>query len=1067
MFDDDTRRVIAEGPPLDGLDLERLPEELSRAFASISAARVRLIGATHDARRNEQNEVHQEVARLRRLAQTYESLALLLPPGERITKSAAFVAATAHRYLYLSRKIWGKKEPLKLIDVSAHAVSSRVSAALLFFGAGYFPDGSEIMRERALASAPLGATVARSLRELIRGRCGAAILHAETEVSADSDREDESDLETLLERELFCALGDVIRDMALAQLDPSHQTDTIPATLDGIIADAVLRMPGLERKTVVAYAGIHHLALLLKFAWRTMREQRVVTLPSPRGVKDGQEWFRIVQRIASKRSLLWENHLEAVSKGFLDQGTSAAVAFPTGAGKSTLVQMKVAATLLSGCDVLIIAPTNALVDQYLLELKEVVDPLRVRRGLGRPEHGTSKTNAYVTTPESCLIALDEEPELFSNIGLLIFDECHILAGRDLIQDRRSLDSMRTLLRITHRCPSIDIVLISAMMSNANELKDWIRSITNKHSIKLDTVWKPTRQLKGCVVYHESDIAQSNRQIAVASRTRKTKGPPTALKKAIGGVPYVIFSHRYSWTTRDASDYSIQQLMNQRVPLGVGVAEEEGEKRSRWYLSANRNEVAGALAGKLVRSGLTTMVLSQDIGGLGSIAKRAAKALDSIKKARLNKHEVELLNKAAYELGGEDHVYSPHKDLVAFHHGLLLKQERELSESVFRRKAVRAIVVTPTLSQGINLPAEAIVIAGDDKFDRSTNQRLTLKPEDLLNAAGRAGRAASNATGIVIVVPGVPTSFGERNEQIHIDQRWFDLQEEVFSNPDQCVDISDPFDLLLDAVSADVGHTDSTLDALIRKHFSGENDLEVKEQLSKSLAAFAAKRKGALEAFQTKTDALMNRRATRLTAQQDAIIDAEDSIRAWLKQGHYTIRKFDNWTPVDWCNAIFDWIHDSPNSAQLLGADWLSNNRKKKGDKFIALTKSGVIAWMKGKPFLEIESIISPGRKSKKSLSARKLIIREVPLIASAVRTLARELSAVDKEVERMGRNAATCITQGFDTISKLALTTKNPKMSRREVHDLAEILGLPPLLGCDLSAAREAVNNALSPNRDE
>src|SRR5215210_4755232 len=42
MFGPVTTRLIATAPPLDGVDLEDLPKQFTRAFADIVAARVRL-----------------------------------------------------------------------------------------------------------------------------------------------------------------------------------------------------------------------------------------------------------------------------------------------------------------------------------------------------------------------------------------------------------------------------------------------------------------------------------------------------------------------------------------------------------------------------------------------------------------------------------------------------------------------------------------------------------------------------------------------------------------------------------------------------------------------------------------------------------------------------------------------------------------------------------------------------------------------------------------------------------------------------------------------------------------
>ena len=74
-------------------------------------------------------------------------------------------------------------------------------------------------------------------------------------------------------------------------------------------------------------------------------------------------------RIAKKRPYLWTNHLAAIRAGYLQPGTSCAVGFPTGAGKSTTAQLKIHAALLRNLKVVFLAPTHALVDQTARDLR--------------------------------------------------------------------------------------------------------------------------------------------------------------------------------------------------------------------------------------------------------------------------------------------------------------------------------------------------------------------------------------------------------------------------------------------------------------------------------------------------------------------------------------------------------------------------------------------------------------------------------------------------------------------------------------------------------------------------
>ena len=111
------------------------------------------------------------------------------------------------------------------------------------------------------------------------------------------------------------------------------------------------------------------------------------------------------------------------------------------------------------------------------------------------------------------------------------------------------------------------------------------------------------------------------------------------------------------------------------------------------------------------------------------------------------------------MGGADHLYMKVeegrvKTASAVHHGLLLPDERRLVESLYKRpNELKVLAATSTVAQGMNFPSELVIIGEDSRFDKVTDTKEILEAQELLNAAGRAGRAGQNATGIVLVVPG--------------------------------------------------------------------------------------------------------------------------------------------------------------------------------------------------------------------------------------------------------------------------------------------------------------------------
>ncbi len=79
-----------------------------------------------------------------------------------------------------------------------------------------------------------------------------------------------------------------------------------------------------------------------------------------------------------------------------------------------------------------------------------------------------------------------------------------------------------------------------------------------------------------------------------------------------------------------------------------------------------------------------------------------------------------------------------KQGVAFHHSGLLSKQRELIETGFKENLVRAIVATPTLAAGVNLPAFRILIKNLYRYDGYMKPIPVLEFHQMAGRAGRPG-----------------------------------------------------------------------------------------------------------------------------------------------------------------------------------------------------------------------------------------------------------------------------------------------------------------------------------------
>lgn len=640
-----------------------------------------------------------------------------------------------------------------------------------------------------------------------------------------------------------------------------------------------------------------------------------------------------MQEIAEHRPYLWRNHRKAISDGYLNIGTSSVISFPTGAGKSTLAELKIATTLLRGLKIIFLAPTLALVDQTTKALAKTFPNAEVRREQSEISlldfSSDALPNISVMTPERCLAMLCFDRGIFADVGLIVFDECHLLHPRHIDHSQRAIDSMLCVLNLTSIAQQADVLFLSAMMKNAAEIAGWIQDLVNRPCLPLILTWKPTRQVRGCVVYSSNRIAELERDLRVGRTTYQTKHAPAELKRTLTVQPLGFFCLHQTWQTTKVKDYALLPILQNTVVLSTGTG-----RRENWYLTPNGNQVASVIAEASAKQRIKTLVFIQTIPFTNSATNDLNKRLGHT-QCVLIEEEKRLYNIAVDEAGGADYLYikiDVNGKLLSScvcHHGLLLPVERHLHESLYKRAdGINVMVATSTLAQGMNLPSEVVIIAGDSRFDLNTDQMEKLEAYELLNAAGRAGRAGEGSYGFVLVVPSKVIDFDNGENRIH--KHWNELRA-IFAQSDQCLEIDDPFESLLDQIHISVTNLSPMASYLVRRLPVGnpltDNDANTpaRELLGRSFAAYRARQKG--------NQAWIESRIATAIAAKHADPESTD-IMTWAGQlaagaglpisiirdlgKEIAEQPLDNNALVlDWCNWLLNWLNQRPKVIPLL------------------------------------------------------------------------------------------------------------------------------------------------------
>jgi hypothetical protein len=337
-----------------------------------------------------------------------------------------------------------------------------------------------------------------------------------------------------------------------------------------------------------------------------------------------------------------------------------------------------------------------------------------------------------------------------------------------------------------------------MMKNTAEIAAWVESLTGRQCLPLDLAWKPTRQVRGCVVYPADQIARLHELLAQARVDHPRQGStPVAVKRQLLAHTFGLFSLLQTWSTKDRKDYALLPQLSEVQQLSTG-----RKRGGGWYLTPNGNDTSSALAAASAVAGTKTLVFVQTTVFCESCVRKFSDRL-ATRAIRLNEEETNWRNIVLEEMGGADYCYLKLDDDgalhtgAASHHSLLLREERELHESLFKRPdGIDVLFATSTLAQGMNLLSEVVIIAGDSRFDPGADKMKKLEAHELLNAAGRAGRAGQGAQGSVLLEPSKVIDFDDQKGQV--SGHWIELQA-IFEQADQCLVIDDPITGVLDQI----------------------------------------------------------------------------------------------------------------------------------------------------------------------------------------------------------------------------------------------------------------------------
>jgi hypothetical protein len=726
MFGRGTRELMENLPNLDGLDQTAARRLLSQAWLEVAER------ASLDTPVGDRSSVAHDLRRLSTALQIHAVVVDDLAPDVRT--ACAFVAAEAAD---IARSLDVPVSP------AAHWRESLV-AGMLYLVSGYDANAAVAAQATSMPDdvAPSEGYALASIEAMLTAGDSPAPLA--------TSALPESGLHQRVRAALWLKLGTQVASFNDWLRDPSRaEGDEIAATTG--IADALRLKP--NDLPIMSHADIQHLARLAAAAMAAAAGRALRSAVPPATATDTYEDF--LRARCRRQPLLWPVAAELAAEALPDPGRSAVVAVPTGAGKSGAADLAIQHAIGLGW-ALYLAPTNALVGQIRRQLRSDHPGVPVREFVGGSEYTASADEALgqmdagqvlVMTPEKCSLALRQSPEAFDTLALTVFDEAHLLADR---RGRGALSEL-VLSELIARAPDARVLLMSALISNPEALRDWLAAALDRDAIVVRNSWRPTRTLRAVVGIHGPAARRAAdgpmRELARLPARRKNVAfdAPLAILAGLQGV----------WSSSDVEDYALVRV-GATTPLNVS-------RRDDGEIYADRNSAA-------VRP--TVQSLAQLLGQGGEKVMAflprsrhdsfaAARDIDGFGETALDEAVEALLALAKAELGVPSLLGSVLAKGVGVHTSALLTEERRASELSFERGNVLVLFTTGTLAQGLNLPATAVIIGGTAigyDPDRSAAELQDQQRSQLLNAIGRAGRARVAARSLALVVPSKPPVF---------------------------------------------------------------------------------------------------------------------------------------------------------------------------------------------------------------------------------------------------------------------------------------------------------------------
>ena len=415
----------------------------------------------------------------------------------------------------------------------------------------------------------------------------------------------------------------------------------------------------------------------------------------------------------------------------VEAGKGVLVAAPTGAGKTVVGEFAVSLALTRGQKAFYTTPIKALSNQKYADLvaRHGSDQVGLLTG---DSSINGEAPIVVMTTEVLRNMMYAGSASLTGLGFVVMDEVHYLADRFRGAVWEEV--------IIHLPPAVQLISLSATVSNAEEFGDWLEQVRGNQE----------------VIVSEHRPVPLWQHMQVGPRMFDLFADSTAGPRLDGGIPRL--NPHLSDAIRQAEQRGYAEAAARRSARGRGG---DPDRRRRGSAVSSGAPAGHATRTEIIREldhdGLLpaiTFIFSR-VGCEAAVGQLLGSGIRLISDAQ-GEHNRRLVDERCAALAEEDLGILGYWDFVegisrgfAAHHAGMLPTFREIVEDLFTAGAIMAVFATETLALGINMPARTVVLEKLVKFNGESH--VDLSPAEYTQLTGRAGRRGIDIEGHALVV----------------------------------------------------------------------------------------------------------------------------------------------------------------------------------------------------------------------------------------------------------------------------------------------------------------------------